>query len=129
MERLMALLLAAGMLFTSRTEVPAFPGPERMITEIRISCSSDSSALQVFSDQESMIRILEYLRHAEFTDEEVDLSHPESTYTITLIHSTGRITVYHQLDNRCLSKNNLPYRALNPEQAQQLSVIYRELTM
>lgn len=124
MHRLLAMLLAPTLLFGPRTAAPVYSGPERMVTEIEITCSQGAPARRYFSDQESISMILQYLRSVEFVTEETEAAPAESCYTITLIHSTGRITVYQQLGNRCLSKNNLPYQNLDPEQGSRLSDIY-----
>ena len=126
MKNFILILFLSTFLLGGRTDVPDFPAPERLVTEIEITCSEGTPARQHFSDQDSMAPILQYLRSVAFVPEEAgEESWTEPCYTITLTHSTGRVTVYRQIGSRYLSKNGGRWHTLDPAQGQMLFDLYR----
>lgn len=131
MKSIIAMLILSTFLLGGSTSEPIFSAPEYLVTEIEITCSHGFPAHRHYTDQESMNRILSYLRGVELVDTE-PVTPPqanESQYWITLTHSTGRVTVYRQIADRGLCKNNSRWHGLDPEQGKLLSSIYRNPDM
>lgn len=128
MKRLLALLVIPAVFFHASFQ-PEYIAPDYLVTQITITCSSDSPAQRQFTDQQSMGTILEYLRSAALYGKAdsgaIDTDAP--LYCITLTHSTGRVTVYRQIAGDFLAKDNSAWHYLDPEQGQQLQVLYHSL--
>lgn len=103
--------------------------PDYLITKITISCEQDFPTQRQFTDQESMRKILQYLRGtALYGEADGDsMSKNAPLYTISLSHSTGRVTMYRQIAGDYLAKDSSPWYQLDPEEGQLLYALYHNL--
>lgn len=123
------ILLISSLCSGCAAAKPRFPGPKHLVAEITITCSNSSFQQRHYTDQQSMGKILQYLRNVEFSSDEIHQLAPGmgSEYCIILTHSTGQVTVYRQIANSYLSKGSSPWHQLDPEQGKQLETLFRNL--
>lgn len=84
---------------------------------------------RLYTDPEKMRRILNYLRllsPSGLANENPD-NRPGSHFRITLFHSDGCKRFYEQRADRFFSENNGPWMLINPQKAQELSLILGEM--
>lgn len=122
-----AIFLLFPVLFSHFSAAPSFSAPEYLVTRIRITCSDGWPSERIFTSQESMGKILEYLRSVEFVDDSTEPVQSHPVYCIILTYSTGRNTVYQQHADNLLSRNGGRWHQLDPDQGKQLDLLYHTL--
>jgi len=102
----------------------------RIVEQIHIEFEDGPlRAQRLYTDPEKMRRILNYIRSLmPFTP---TTEKPEdsqgSLFRITLSHSDGCKRIYMQRSDRFLSENHGPWMEINPQKAQELSLILGEM--
>lgn len=129
MKKMIALLMLSAVLLSGSANEPDFPGPDYLITKVEITCDGDFPRQRVFEDPESMDAILIYLRNVPILPAEhlPAVENGTPVYHIRLTHSTGRVTLYHQIGDCYLSKNGSSWHPLDPEQGGELIRLYHHL--
>lgn len=116
MRHFLVSIIAPFILFCAAAPPEAVP-PDYLITEITVTCPDRYPAPLKFTDQQTMGRILRYLRfvplHGQADTDSMAGSLP--LYTVRLTHATGRVTEYRQLGTEYLSKNDSPWYHIDPE--------------
>lgn len=86
-------------------------------------------AVRHYTDPEKMRRVLNYLRSLMPLSpaQEAPEDSVGSLFRITLSHSDGCRRIYEQRSGRFLSENNGPWMRINPQKAQELSLILGEM--
>ena len=116
MRQILALILTPFVLFCTAVPPEAVP-PDYLITTITISCGQESPAPLTISDQQTMGKILQYLRTVPLRGkaDNSDMDQALPLYTVRLTHATGRVTEYRQLGTEYLSKGDSPWYHIDPE--------------
>lgn len=129
MRQFFAFLLAPfTFLFCIAAQPDSIP-PDYLITEIRVTCPELSPSPLIFTDQQTMGDILQYLRtvplQGQADTDSMSASRP--LYTVRLIHATGRVTEYRQLGAEYLCKNDSPWYAIPPEDGRFPETLFRQV--
>jgi len=131
-QKFLFLMLAVIWLLagcTSGDHSPQAPSC-RIVNQITVQFENGPlRATRLYTDPEKMRRVLNYLRlltpYSQAQDDP-DASQG-SLFRIILSHTDGCQRTYAQLDDRFISEDNGPWMLINPQKAQELSLILGEM--
>ena len=126
MKRIIFAILASIFLWAGCREATV-PAARGLVDRIEISCPRQTPAVRVFTDQDGMEAILNYLRTVESHPSEGQTPLGVRLYTITLTHRDGRKSVCYQIDDAWIRQGSAPWRRLDPVQGQKLPRLYASL--
>lgn len=129
MRHFLASLIAPLILFCTAAP-PETVHPDYLVTEITVTCPDRHPAPLQFTDQQTMGRILQYLRFVPLQGQaDTDsMSADLPLYTLRLTHATGRITEYRQLGSEYLSKKDSPWYHIDPEDGRLPEDLFRQFS-
>ena len=125
LKSILTMLLIPFFLLNASAPPQVVP-PDYLITEITITCPGEVPSKRRFTDQQSIRNILQFLRDTDLYSKADTASMEENAplYTVTLIHVTGRQTVYRQMGTEYLSKGGSPWYHIDPERGKLLRSLY-----